>query len=82
MAKQLLDKIYRYLLIVVMIMGILFGVFLVGHAGYLIYEYLKDPQKSKERWEKIEQKFRSHPVVNVYVLPSSLLSPTSADGTS
>lgn len=82
MAKQILDKIYRFLLIIVMVMSILFGIFLVGHAGYLIYEYLKDPKKSKERWEKIEQKFHSHPIVSTYVLPSSLLSPTSAGGTS
>jgi hypothetical protein len=61
MAKSLLDKVYRVLIIISIILGITFGVFVVGHTGYLMYEYLAHPEKSKERWHQIEHKFQREP---------------------
>ena len=70
MAKSLLDKVYKVLIIISIVLGFTFAVFIAGHAGYLIYEYLKYPDKSKDRWHQIDQKFQREykPKATAYLL--------------
>lgn len=72
MADKCYDKTYRFLIILSIIFGIIFGVFVLGHTGMLIYERIKYPEKSKERWEQIEQNFNQKPSsrVHTYHYPS------------
>lgn len=77
MADKCYDKTYRFLIILSIIFGIIFGVFVLGHTGMLIYERIKYPEKSKERWHQIERKFESKPKVEsgvYYYYPSRVPS--------
>lgn len=74
MANKCYDKTYRFLITVDIIFGIIFGVFVLGHTGMLIYERIKHPEKSKERWNQIEQKFNRQPSsrADTYLYPSQI----------
>jgi len=74
MADKCYDKTYRFLVILSIIFSIIFGVFVLGHTGMLIYERVKYPEKSKERWRQIEQKF-NRPLsssADTYLYPSQV----------
>jgi tellurite resistance protein TehA-like permease len=74
MADKCYDKTYRFLTILSIIFGIIFGVFVLGHTGMLIYERIKYPEKSKERWNQIEQNFNRKPSsrADTYLCPSQI----------
>lgn len=61
MTDNILDKIYKILVFLSVIMTVIFIVFIIGHGSMLIYERIKEPDKSKERWRQIEEKFNLVP---------------------
>jgi len=75
MGDRYFDKTYKVLITLSFIFGIIFAIFVIGHTSMLIYERIKHPEKSKERWLQIEQKFNQKPVTKstvYYYYPTSL----------
>ena len=60
MVKHLFNRTRRILNTVNTILIIIFVIFVIGHASRLIYEYLKYPEKSQIRWEKIDRKLNKN----------------------
>lgn len=63
MKKHILDIIHYWLVLIAFIMGIVFGLLLVGHSAHLLIERVINKEKSEKRWEQINEKFERHHII-------------------
>lgn len=76
MAKDILDRIYKWLVTICIVLSVIITIFLFGHGTLLLYEYVFKRPDSDKRWKELHEKFEHKKSVNepkTYIIQPSFL---------